>query len=277
VSSFGLDFICVGPQRTGTTWLYEVLRRHPSVCVPEAVKETRFFDCRYDRGLSWYARYFSESQDNKLCGEVAPTYFDFPEVPKRVYETAPRCDIIITLRHPAERAFSLYLHHLRKGRVKRPFRRAIEQKPRIIEAGRYANHIPRWRSVFGEQRVHFVFLEDIRSQPQILVNQICDWLGVEPTGLPNQAREKVNAASMPRFRWLAKGAEFLTSAFHAYGLHRIVDLGKKIGLKKLAYTGGEDKMPELAPKDRRDLIQEYEQDIAFVEKATGRRLPYWRE
>jgi hypothetical protein len=39
----GPDFVCIGTQKSGTTWLYDNLLEHPSVCMPP-VKEVRFFD-----------------------------------------------------------------------------------------------------------------------------------------------------------------------------------------------------------------------------------------
>ena len=40
--STGPDFICVGPEKTGTTWLYHNLSQHPDVFLPP-MKELRFF------------------------------------------------------------------------------------------------------------------------------------------------------------------------------------------------------------------------------------------
>src|SRR5688572_20231054 len=36
------DFICIGPPKTGTTWLFEVLKDHPGVWLPP-VKEVQYF------------------------------------------------------------------------------------------------------------------------------------------------------------------------------------------------------------------------------------------
>ena len=38
----GPDFIGVGPEKTGTTWIHSRLRRHPDVWVPP-IKELRYF------------------------------------------------------------------------------------------------------------------------------------------------------------------------------------------------------------------------------------------
>ncbi|GFE65794.1 sulfotransferase family protein [Litoreibacter roseus] len=41
-------FICIGAQKAGTTWLHEMLSRHPDCHLPP-VKEVRFWDARIDR------------------------------------------------------------------------------------------------------------------------------------------------------------------------------------------------------------------------------------
>ena len=67
------SFFVIGPPRTGTTWLYEVLREH--TVLPAPTKETRFFDTHFHRGLDWYAAHFPSSTGDRMVGEVAPTYF----------------------------------------------------------------------------------------------------------------------------------------------------------------------------------------------------------
>lgn len=270
-------FLAVGPQRTGTTWLYKMLRQHNQLHLPEGVKETMFFDRRYERGFDWYARYFKTSQEDQQCGEIAPTYFDEPDVPKCLYRVNPRCDIIISLRHPAERAFSLYLHHLRKGRVPASFERAVEKKPRIVSAGYYATHIPRWQSIFGEEQICFLFLEEIKSKPEEVLDRVCQHLGINPLEKTDRLDERVNSATMPHSRLLARIASFLATTAHSSGFHWVVEMGKRLGLREAVYSGGEEKMPVLSDEVRRQLIREYEKDIKYVENITGEELAHWRE
>jgi hypothetical protein len=130
--------------------------------------------------------------------------------------------------------------------------------------------------MFGEEQVDFVFLDDIKNQPYLVLNQICQWLGVKEVEWPERAKEKSNAAKASRFPWLAKRAGWLTSALHSYGLHRVVEFGKKLGLKEAVYSGGEGEMPKLSEENRKRLIQEYDRDIRFVSKITGRDLSRWR-
>src|SRR5882762_7900481 len=67
------SFFVIGPPRTGTTWLYEVLRDR--ALLPAPTKETRFFDTHFHRGIDWYRSHFPTLPANRRIGEIAPTYF----------------------------------------------------------------------------------------------------------------------------------------------------------------------------------------------------------
>ena len=110
------DFIAVGPARTGTTWLHGVLFQR--VSLPKGTKETRYFDSFYDKGIDWYRAYFSDCPADRPVGEVAPTYFQKPEVRERIARDVPGCRIICTLRDPVARAYSLYRVFVREGETR---------------------------------------------------------------------------------------------------------------------------------------------------------------
>src|SRR5687767_13691009 len=134
-----LDFVCIGPQRAGTTWLYECMRNHPCLLVPSSVKETYFFDRHYQRGFDWYWGHFA-SRHGAIYGEIAPTYLTSTEAHSRIHGHNANCRILAVLRDPVERAYSLFLHERRKGRVSGSFLEAIRSHPNILEGSRYARH-----------------------------------------------------------------------------------------------------------------------------------------
>jgi hypothetical protein len=276
MNKFAIDFVGVGPQRTGTTWLDRMLRAHPALCLPQDVKETMFFDRRYQKGKGWYAWHFRHCEEAGLSGEVAPTYFDSEEARIRLQAHNPAAKVIVTLRDPAERAFSLYLHHRRKGRVRGTFREAVARIPRIIEAGHYARHVPGWMKAFGRDHVHFVLLEDIKARPERTLERLYTFLGVSPAEASSAvAEEKVNAATMTRFPRLARAAAALATKLRARRLHRLVEWGKRLGLKRVFASGSEAKIPELSPDERQELTATYACDIAYVEEMLGRDLAGW--
>lgn len=270
-----LALAAVGPQKTGTTWLYECLRSDRRLCFPDQVKETFFLDRRYDRGWDWYWSHFEGCDPGQMRAEVAPTWFDVPETAERLHAHSPGCRIVVTLRDPAERSRSLWLHHRRKGRVGADFRRAVEKIPRIVGASRYGEHLPTWIERFGREGVHVAFQDDMADRPSEALLALYRFLGLDaPTELPDAARERVYSASLPRFpilaRWTTRTAEWLRDR----GVHRLVDAVKVAGAGLLYRGGGEP--PELDPELRAELVDEFEEDVRYVERLTGRDLEAWR-
>lgn len=277
MGTFRLDFVGVGPQRTGTTWLYRLLQLHPALCFPKGVEEPMFFDLHYEKGLSRYAAYFTHRKRDQLCGEKSPTYFDVEVVPDRIRQVNPECKIIINLRDPVSRSFSLYRHHLSKGRVNGTFSDAVLQMPRIVSSGKYAQHIPKWIDTFGADQVTFILLDDIIVNPESVLKQIYNFLGVPEIPMLDIGKEKINAFTMSRFHWLARVTTALVTELRSRNLSAIIKIAKMLRLKKFVYTGGKYDIPELSERERYQLLEEYEIDITFVENLLKRDLSAWRK
>jgi hypothetical protein len=160
--------------------------------------------------------------------------------------------------------------------VPRNFHQAI-RKTRIVTAGRYATHISRYQTAFGDDQIHFLFLDDIKSNPKEVLDQVWEYVDVKPIHPPARTVEKVNVASLTRFPLLTRAAALFATFLHSLGMHKMVQFGKKLGLKEFAYSGGEEEMPEMSPDDRDRLLRNYDEDIVLVEAVTGRSLPKWRD
>lgn len=271
---FRVDFVAVGPQRTGTSWLDRMLRRHPRVCLPRQVKETMFFERHWENGVDWYASHFPDAAPGQVRGEVAPTCFDLPAAAERIAALNPACRIVVTLREPVGRTVSLWHHHVAKGRAPRDFRQAVRAMPRIVESGRYAVHLSRWIERFGADRVLVELIDDVDARPQEVLDRVTAFLGAGPMRV-DEAGERVGAATMPRHPRLAAAAARAATALRARRLHWLPELGKRLGLKRV-FSGAEHDMPRLAPGDAAWLAEEFASDVAFVERLLGRELPSWR-
>lgn len=267
-----LDFVVVGPQRTGTTWLDAALREHDGLCLPHGVKETMYYDRRTDIPAARYAGYFARCPAGALKGEVSPSYFHREDAAERLKADAPGAKIVIVLRDPTEKTFSLYLHHLRKGRVPRDLREALEAMPELVDSARYARLVPMWTRLFGREGVHLIPFGAIGSRPQQVLHETCAFLGVDTVPFDDAPKGRVNAASAPRFPWLARAAAQTATVLHDLGLHGFVEAGKRLGLDRV-YTGGEAEMPELGATERAFLDGLFAEDRAFVEACLRGRSP----
>ena len=69
--------MCIGASKSGTTTLYEILKKHSQVFLP-SFKEPHFFDNHfiYKNGLDWYFNtYFKRVKDEKRIGTISLIVF----------------------------------------------------------------------------------------------------------------------------------------------------------------------------------------------------------
>jgi hypothetical protein len=132
------DFLIVGAQRSGTTYLYDLLVRHPSVNAASH-KEVHFFDLHYRRGENWYRGNFSDARQDSggdfVCGEATPTYIAYESAPARVRKLIPEAKLVVLLREPVARAVSHYHHFRRLGYERRSFEDAISWEYSYLSSG----------------------------------------------------------------------------------------------------------------------------------------------
>ena len=274
MSNFKVNFIAIGPQRTGSTWLYKQLSHSPDICFPKDVKETFFFDNYYSKGIDWYASHFKHQQENQINGEVGPTYFNSPQAMIRIAENNPNCKILINVRHPIDRVISLYWHYLSIGKAQGSFGEAITAEPHILDAGKYSKYIPRWSNTFGKKNIKLLVLDDIKSSPDSLLLSIANHLNIPEIKVTTSANKKVNTASLPRFPLAAKLLTNTSLFLRKNRLHKIVELGKNMGLRSV-YSGAKEEFPLPETEEIKMLYSIFTEDIEFVETSLQRKLESW--
>ena len=106
------NFFIVGGARCGTTSLWQHLSMQPEVFMPEdeMVKEPAFFSyVGQRRTFDQYIDIFKEAGENhKWIGEASTVYLTDPESARSIYDFNKNARIIIMLRNPVHRAYSLY-------------------------------------------------------------------------------------------------------------------------------------------------------------------------
>ena len=212
------DFLVIGAQRSGTTWLYHVLRQHPHLWLPP-VKELHYFDrpqlrrgsvrledwlpmawtglktCdlwifRYFFGLrsdEWYMQLFQKAQAKGLItGEITPAYAILGDnVFHRIQKMNPDVKLIFVMRNPVDRAWSSAHRKAKFGRIDGPLteEKALESARSHGTALRssYMDTIRRLERIFPARQLHFCFFDDLRERPAVFVTQILVFLGVDPS------------------------------------------------------------------------------------------------
>lgn len=272
-----ISFIGVGPQRSGTTWLHEVLSTHPEVALPRDVKETMFFDQYFDKGMEWYLSHYQSFDDKTIQGEICPTYFTDEKAPTRIALSSPNCRIIVSIRNPVENAISLYRHHFSKGRVAGTFMEAKEQYPQLLESGHYSKYIPHWLQLFDRSLVKFVWLDEIIAKPDIVFEQLCDFLGICHIPLPALAKNKVYAQQSSRFPLLTKSTMPIYYWLRERRLLGLVEFSKRLGVKKLFFTSTNRMVSDITDYEREWLRSYFSKDILFLETYFDMELSSWME
>lgn len=190
------NFLLIGAQKCGTTWLHHQLRQHPQIFMPPT-KEQSYF-CWDSGPLAYsqqqYQTYFAESS-LPACGEATAAYFwthtgsewdikplgYHPDIPRRVYQTlGADTRLILTLRNPLQRAVSAYFHHLAWGAIApdQPLL-AAGHFMGLIDMGFYAAHLANWLAVFPLENFLILTLEaDIEPQPQATLERCYRHLAV---------------------------------------------------------------------------------------------------
>jgi sulfotransferase family protein len=273
------DFIHVGPLRCGTTWLHEALSHH--VRLP-AEKETLFFEYLYERGMNWYADLFSDAPPNVRCGEIGPSYFANAVVRDRIHTHLPNCKIICTFREPATRLYSQYRLLRRGGTLERSI--TFTRYYRLLvhwgaDICGYATQLRRWQQTFGEDQVLVLFYEDLMSDPQEYLDEVCDYIGT-----PRFPLEKSPVADVKVMTIWSRPRDNRASKFAAGSLHRLAQLGGHSLIQRAKHTSIGQRVRTLLVEDYEPLSQTAIDEIRRImlpeieelERMTGRDLSTWK-
>lgn len=269
-------FIAVGPPRTGTTWLHEVLEGHADL--PRYNKETRFFCTNYAKGIAWYVRHFDPACE-LIRGEVCPTYFCSAPARERIAKLIPKAKIICSFREPVGRIYSLYKVKRAFARLDWSFEEALSRDLELVESGRYAHYLVAWQRVFGQDNVLPVFYDDLAKDPQGYIDRIVDFVGIPRFQLDAQRLSRVHssdAMSNPRSRHLTALAADTAEWLKRHRLERVVAAvkGSKLGGMLL---GGGEKMPPLSRATADSLRASLRPEIEALEKLLNHDLSSWKE
>ncbi|HWJ41377.1 MAG TPA: sulfotransferase [Candidatus Limnocylindrales bacterium] len=271
-------FIHVGPPRTGTTWMHEVLMGH--VGLP-SIKETRFFDVSYERGAEWYCNLFGDYPADVPAGEMGPTYFSNAIARERIKQHIPDCKIIVTFREPAARLYSLY-RLIRSER--RPVEDTFDGYWRFqIHCGAdlcsYATHLKRWQATFGKSRVLVLFYEDLNSNPQGYLDTVCDFVGARRIALDRSGAGVAKVYSAPtaaRSNLIARRTVEAVDWAARHGARRLIEFGQRTPLWKIVRRPFVEDFPPLSNESAEEIRAMMVPEIEELERMTGRNLSRWK-
>ena len=201
------DFMIIGTARSGTTSLYYDICQHPCV-LPAAYDELGYFDSNFHLGLNWYRSLFptlfskwlvKQKKQFAITGEDTPFYIWDPIVAKRILKNLPKIKLIVLLRNPVDRAYSNYHLGVRSGTENLSFEDAIKLEIKRLEEineeskssiekyairrsylakGFYADQLKIWFEIFNSNQLLIISTEDLKSNPQKVINKIYNFLEI---------------------------------------------------------------------------------------------------
>lgn len=226
VPGAGPDFICIGAQKAGTTWLYRQLASHPDFWMPPR-KEIHYFNERGHRPIKirwraqderdlrfreklqglgtqfWldlanYGQLFA-AEGSLLSGDITPAYSMLPdEIIAMVTRQFPAAKVIFLARDPVERAWSQISMSVRKGE-RAPFdvndpAEVIRQllHPLVVQRSHPSMIVARWRRHVAAGQFGLFFFDDLKNQPAELRRSIIAFLGGDPDKTDNRWRPEDN-------------------------------------------------------------------------------------
>jgi hypothetical protein len=203
------DFFIVGHHKSGTTALYEMLRHHPQIYMPD-LKEPWFFasdlslrtqpPARLPQTLEQYKALFAAARPGQRTGEATPSYLRSRTAARSIAELRPDARIIAIFREPASFLRSLHLQSVEnyaetevdfgKALALEEPRRRGEAVPReavrpqellYSEHVRYVEQLRRYHEVFPREQVLVLIYEDFRADNDATVRRVLRFLDVDDT------------------------------------------------------------------------------------------------
>lgn len=244
----GPDFLVIGAQRSGTTWIHRLLQRHPALWLTP-VKEIHYFDrttitrslldpherrrvrpkvidlwhLRFwlgKRNDHWYRALFRKARASQLItGEVTPAYSTLDESGlRRIHSINNEVKIIYVMRDPVERDWSAVNNLFRKnmwdGALTADSALNGARASRIKLHSAYTKTIARLEAVFPSNQLYFCFFDDLRERPRMFAANLLSFLEVDPDllaqqTLPGAVNVAAGANSVPIEFAAERGNEYL--------------------------------------------------------------------
>lgn len=197
------NFVYIGPDKAGSSWLFQVLKWHPDTYITPA-KDLYFFDRFYDRGVDWYSRQFGGAEDYRVISEISHDYLFSSETVERMANLIPDVRLMVCLREPISRAFSAFLYLRKHGLCNSNFESALDQHPNLIAHGMYASHLRSYVEKFGRSKIHICLFDRLEANPVQFAQDIFSFLGVQSLIIPRHLHSKTLPASTSRSPHLAR-------------------------------------------------------------------------
>jgi Sulfotransferase domain len=287
-----IEFIGIGAARSGSSWVGNVLRKHPDIAISEP-KEVRYFN-RYqipvgkDKGrlnpnhaqtLDWYYKRFAHAKEGQIRGEISPVYLLDEVAAPAIKKVFPDIKLILCVRNPVKRAYSSYRLHRGLGVIdEMSFEQALEQEVIYVEMGLYAKQLKHYLDYFERKQILVVVFEQLIKDPAKEFKRIFEFLGVAPdAGIDYSAKdtnESVSTRSKKLHRYALKFSQLLINSGLGFVMHGM----RRLGVHKLVnkVNSAPSRCEPMLAETKVHLMQQFAEDISQFEMLLDIDLDVWR-
>ncbi|WP_436932574.1 sulfotransferase domain-containing protein [Halosimplex halobium] len=270
------DFVIVGPQKCATTWMYECLREHPEVLMPET-DSVHYFDMNYHRGEEWYRGFFDAHDNEPIVGEETPSYIRDSKTPKRMGDLIPDARVIFSLRNPVERAYSHYWHERSKGKIDFAFEEVFENYDLFenwVVPGFYHQHLQRFKNSFPEDQLKVAIFDDLVTDDKVFIQDIFDFIGADDSFVPSFIDNRVNEARSEQPTLYRKLILSASTSFPDPVLNLLRPVHQRL---ESVVLGKDEYNKGIEPGTRQKLESIYAAETVKLESFINRDLDHWFE
>lgn len=280
-------FFVAGAAKAGTTSIYHQLQQHPAVHVVPGKDEASYFCTDYGLPLTLpeYLELLLPKAAYRAAGECCHTYLTDPRSAGLIHGKFPHARIILILRNPAERAFSLYQWMAAKGyEFATDFEEALRLEPARLErnmrkqndlihpyknnylyfsSGLYARQIERYLEHFDRSQLLFLKFDALKHHPQQLMQSIHAHIGVE----------SVQYTRMPVHNSMAIAHSPARQYFIRRRLSGLLSARRIESLLRCSLRPRQSAKFDIETRNR--LLADYAADIRATQQLTGLNLSDW--
>ena len=282
------NFLVIGAEKSATTWLYNRLKEHPEIFIPET-KEIHFFN-KYDsnfnnkdiydeNNLEYYTNFFRNASQEKAIGEVTPMYLCDPYAPKRIKKILPKVKLIAILRNPIDRAYSHYWMAKSKGHTNLSFKDIIRSKEdKFIKRGLYFKQLKKYYNLFDKNQIKIILFSEIKKDAKLVLKDVYNFLEVNSDFTNNNLNNKENSSSKYRSKFIVNFISKLSDLFRLkLNMGFVIDFFKNIGVTNFIKNVNRKKFdyPKLDNKERQELIKYYNDHNQKLAKLINKNLDHW--
>ena len=254
------DFLCVGAQKAGTSWLYRQLEPHPDFWMPP-IKELHYLDnlhrtkrhqsprfnderdaCFVEgiKDLSMLSHIDLDRYGRLFChkgplvsGDISPAYSTLSdEIIERVVDHFPNIKVVFLARDPVERAWSQLSMGVRLGMISKFDATDPDEvicnllNPGVLIRSHPSKIVARWKRYVRPENFRIYFFDDLKENPAELRQSVLRFLGADPSKPSGRLKpQDNNDAGRDKLRLTAKVRDRMARFFE----HELKACAAKLG------------------------------------------------